>query len=172
MSSGDIKGSKENAGGTYDEVLLNNEFSVLGDIKYNPAMADGTFIGETVTGTAGAALSFGHLVYLDPTDSRWELVDANAANSSDGDARGILGICVFAATGDGSATKILLRGMVRSDAIFPTMTVNSPIYVSEIAGGVTGTIPTTTDVVQRAVGFGFTADVLYFCPNTHYQTAI
>lgn len=142
-------------------------------LLYDPVLsADGTYNGEVRGGTAGAALAFGDLVYLDPTDSRWELADANSASAADGDARGILGICVLAAAGDGSATTVLLRGIVRADTAFPALTVNAPIYVSETAGDITTTIPTTSGAVQRAVGFGWTADELYFCPNTHYQTAI
>jgi len=140
-------------------------------IALDPAgSADGKYTGITVTGTAGAALSFGDLIYLDPTDSRWELADANAASGADGDSRGMLGICVLAAAGDGSATTILLNGIVRADAAFPTFTVNNPIYVSETAGDVTQTQPTTTDVVIRIVGSALTADEMYFNPDWAWIT--
>ena len=127
--------------------------------------ADGKYSGITRGGTAGATLAFGDLCYLDPTDSRWELADANAAAAADGDARGILGICVLVAAGDGSATKMLLWGMVRADTAFPTFTIGSPVYVSETAGDVTNTQPTTADVVIRIVGVGWTADELFFNPD-------
>jgi hypothetical protein len=115
-------------------------------------------------------LAFGDLIYLDPTDSRWELTDANSAQGADGDARGTLGICVLAAAGDGSPTNVLLYGFVRADTAFPTFTINNQIYVSETAGDVTGTQPSTTDVVIRVVGSGFTADVLWFNPSGDYIT--
>lgn len=127
--------------------------------------ADGAFTGITRTGTAGATLAFGDLVYLDPTDSRWELVDANAASAADGDARGILGICVQAAAADGNATTILLNGIVRADAVFPAFTINAPIYASETAGDLTNTSPTTEDAVVRIVGAALTADEIYFNPS-------
>lgn len=140
-------------------------------VALDPALsADGKYCGITRTGTAGATLAFGDLVYLDPTDSRWELADANAAAGADGDARGVLGICVLAAASDGSATKVLLVGTVRADAAFPAMTVNNPLYVSETAGDITGTQPTTTDAVIRIVGFALTADELYFNPSADYIT--
>lgn len=132
--------------------------------------ADGVYSGTTVTGTAGATLAFGDLIYLDPTDSRWELADANAASGADGDSRGILGICVQAAAADGSATTILLNGIVRADAAFPALTVNNPVYVSETAGDITQTQPTTTDVVIRIVGVAFTADSIYFNPDHTWIT--
>lgn len=134
-------------------------------VGYAVGGADATYTGVTITGTAGATLAFGDLIYLDPTDSRWELADANAASGADGDSRGILGICVLAAAADGDPTTILLNGVVRGDTAFPSMTVNAPMYVSETAGDITGTQPTTTDVVIRIVGSALTADELYFCPD-------
>ena len=51
-----------------------------------------------------------------------------------------------------------------------SLTVNAPAYVSETAGDVTGTAPTTTDSVTRVVGFGVNANLLYFCPSADYIT--
>lgn len=141
-------------------------------VGYAVGGADATFTGITISGTAGAALAFGDLISLDPTDSRWELADANAASGADGDSRGILGICVLAANADGDPTTILLNGVVRGDTAFPSMTVNAPMYVSETAGDITGTAPTTTDAVVRAVGYALTADELYFAPWSGFQTAV
>lgn len=183
MATGDIKVLQENGSGGYDEIkaqdyllaLAGGTMSgtlVLGEntsLQVDPALsADGKFTGITRTGTAGAALAFGDLVYLDPTDSRWELADANIAAGSDGDPRGILGICVQAAAGDGSATTVLLYGTVRADAVFPSLTINAPVYVSETAGDIVVTQPSTADVVIRVVGFGLTADELFFCPSPDY----
>ena len=137
----------------------------------DPALsADGTYNGIVRGGTAGATLAFGDLCYLDPTDSRWELCDANAASGADGDSRGILGICVLAAAADGSATTMLLHGIVRADTAFPAMTVNAPMYVSETAGDITGTQPTTADVVIRIIGAALTADELWFSPDNAWIT--
>lgn len=136
----------------------------------NSLSADGKYSGFVVDGTAGTTLAFGDLIYLDPTDSRWELTDANSASGADGDARGSLGICVLAAAADGDPTKILLLGFVRADTAFPALTVNNPVYVSETAGDITNTQPTTTDVVIRIIGWGFTGDVLFFNPDNTWIT--
>lgn len=137
----------------------------------NSLSADGKYsASELMGGTAGAALEFGDLCYFDPTDSRWEKTDANAAAGADGDARGLLGICVQAAAGDGNATKMMLKGFIRADAKFASMTINAMQYVSETAGLITETQPTTTDVVIRVVGRALTADVLYFNPSSDYGT--
>lgn len=132
--------------------------------------ADGTYSGWTISGTAGTTLAFGDLIYKDPTDSRWELADANSAQGADGDSRGTLGICVLAAAADGDPTVILLWGNVRADTAFPTMTVNNQMYVSETAGDITGTQPTTTDVVIRVVGVALGADELLFNPSPDFIT--
>lgn len=140
-------------------------------IALDPAgSADGKWSGITITATAGYAQAFGDLVYLDPTDSRWEKCDANSAAGADGDSRGIIGIVVVAGAADGNACTILLQGVIRADAAFPTFTINNPIYVSETAGAVTQTQPTTTDVVIRVVGFALTADEMYFNPSPTYIT--
>lgn len=130
------------------------------------------YSGIVRAGTAGATLAFGDLCYLDPTDSRWELTDANAAAAADGDARGIIGICVLAAASDGSATKMLLWGVVRAGSVFPSFTVNNPVYVSETAGDVTGTQPTTTDAVIRIIGQGWTANELFFNPSPDWMAHV
>lgn len=139
-------------------------------IGLDPAgSADGKFTGITVTAVSGYAQAFGDLVYLDPTDSRWEQCDANSAAGADGDSRGIIGMVVVAGT-DGNACTILLNGIIRADAKFPSFTINNPIYVSETAGAVTQTQPVTTDVVIRIVGFAITADEIYFNPDGTYIT--
>ena len=156
------------ATGTYTGTQLLSESASIG---LDPVLSvDGTFTGITRTGTAGATLAFGDLCYLDPTDSRWELADANSAQGADGDARGVLGICVQAAAADGSATTMLLYGTVRADTAFPAMTINNQIYVSETAGDVTGTQPSTSGVVIRVVGVALTADELLFNPSPDYIT--
>lgn len=140
-------------------------------IALDPAgSADGKYSGTTVTGTAGATLAFGDVVVLDVTDSRWELADANSAAAADGDSRALLGICVLAAASDGSATTILLHGIVRADTAFPTLTVGAPVYVSETAGDIVVTQPTTADVVIRVLGHALTADEIFFNPDNTWIT--
>lgn len=153
--------------GSYSGTQLLQENASVG---LDPAgSADGKYSGITVTGTAGYTQAFGDLVYLDPTDSRWEACDANSASGADGDSRGMIGMVVVAGT-DGNACTILLVGIIRADAKFPTFTINNPIYVSETAGAVTQTQPTTTDVVIRIVGAAMTADEMYFNPDFTWTT--
>ncbi len=139
-------------------------------IDLDPAgSADGKYSGICITGTAGATLAFGDLIYLAVADSRWELTDADAAATA---GTPLIGMCVLAAAGDGSATKILLQGTIRADAKFPTLTVGAPAYVGETAGAIQTAIPTGADNVIRVVGRALTADELYFCPSQDHQITV
>ena len=130
--------------------------------------ADERYSGITVPGTAGATLAFGDLCYLDVTATEWLLADASAASTS-GDV--VLGICVDAST-DGAATSMLLLGTVRSAAFPASIALGAPVYISETAGDITATQPTTTDAVIRRVGFAVTAEpnTIYFSPSNDFIT--
>lgn len=138
-------------------------------IALDPAgSADGKYTGTTVTGTGGAVIAFGDLVTLDKDDSRWELVDISVAAAATGDARGIIGIAVTSST-DGGALTILLQGIIRADANFPSLTIGAAVYASTL-GDIVVTQPTTTDYVIRQVGFALTADEIFFNPTATWTT--
>ena len=139
-------------------------------IALDPAgSADGKYTGITVTGTAGAALAFGQLIYLAVADSRWELTDADALATA---GNIMVGMCVLAAAADGNATTILLQGIIRADAQFPALTIGAAVYVGETAGAIQVAIPTGADNVIRVVGFALTADEIYFNPSQDHQTTV
>jgi len=128
--------------------------------------ADQKWSGIVEAGTAGATLDFGDCVYQAIADSRWELAKADVAATSFGK----LGINVTVAqASDGGAITVLLLGKVRSDADY-AFTVLAPVFISAAtAGDLTSTAPTgTTNFVVRIVGYGNTADELYFCPDNTY----
>jgi hypothetical protein len=138
-------------------------------IALDPAgSADGKYTGTTVTGVAGYTQAFGDLVYLAVADSRWELADADAASTA---GPVMLAMVVVAGT-DGNACTLLLQGIIRADAKFPTMTVGATQYVGETAGAIQGTIPTGADNIIRTVGYALTADELYFNPSTDWQVTV
>lgn len=143
------------------QVLLETD-----SLKLDPVLsADGKYNGITETGTAGATLAFGDLCYLQTADSRWEL--ASADNSATGHNFKI-GICVLAAAADGNATNILLIGKVRADAVFPALTVGAPVYMGTTAGDIQTAAPSGSTDVVRIVGYGNSADELYFKPDNDY----
>jgi len=139
-------------------------------IALDPAgSADGKYTGITIAGTAGTTLAFGNLCYLAVADSRWELTDADAAATAAGV---MLGMCVLAAAGDGSATTLLLLGQIRADTAFPALTIGAVAYVGETAGAIQVAIPTGADNIIRPVGFALTADEIYFNPSQDSQVTV
>jgi len=74
-----------------------------------------------------------------------------------------------AQVGDGNPMTVLLWGKVRSDSDY-AFTVDAPVFISAAtAGDLTSTAPTgTTNFVVRIVGYGNTADELFFCPDNSY----
>ena len=155
------------AGGTMTgNITLGENTSV----DLDPAgSADGKYSGVCITGTAGAALAFGQLIYLAVADSRWELCDADALATA---GNIMIGMCVLAAAADADPTKILLMGQIRADAQFPALTIGAAVYAGETAGAIQVAIPTGADNVIRVVGFALTADEIYFNPSQDHQTTV
>ena len=128
--------------------------------------ADQKWSGIVEAGVAGVTVNFGDLLYHDVTAGEWLLAKANVAATS----KGKLGINItIAEAGDGDSIMVLLWGKVRSDADY-AFTVDAPVFISAAtAGDMTSTVPTgTTDFVVRIVGYGNTADELFFCPDNTY----
>lgn len=128
---------------------------------------DGAYSGIAIAGTAGATLAFGDVIYLQASDSRWELADADAASTS-GDV--MLGMCVLAAAADGDPTRVLLSGTCRADANFPALTIGAQVYVSTTPGDIQVAQPSGTDDVIRVVGRALSADEIHFNPSQDYIT--
>lgn len=153
------------AGGTLTGNILFGENTSL---DFDSALsADGKYCGLCRAGTAGAALAFGETVYLQTSDSRWELTDADAESTA---GPVMVGICVLAAAADGDPTKIMFHGFIRADAKFPSMTVGVNVYLSTTSGAIQTAQPSGTDDVIRVAGQGWTADEMYFCPSMDYMT--
>lgn len=137
-------------------------------IALDPAgSADGKWTGITVTGVSDYSQAFGDLVYLKSSNSRWAAADADADTTADR----MLAMVVVTGT-SGNACTLLLQGIIRADAKFPTMTIGSAMYVGETAGAIQVAIPTGADNVIRRVGYAMTADELYFNPSMDSQTTV
>ena len=118
-----------------------------------------------VAAVLGATIAVGDVVYLQTSDSRWELVDG-ILDGTDVGFKLKLGICLVAGN-DGSATKILLDGLVAS-AAFPAFTVGAPVYLDDTAGDLVVAQPSTTNFAIRVVGEAVSATVLHFHPSNDY----
>ena len=132
-------------------------------IILSTALADGKYHGIVEKGTAGAILAFGDIVYFAVADSKWELTDADAEAT----AFGKIGICVLVAVED-AATVILLYGNVRADTAFPTLTIGAPVYIGLTAGDIVTAAPSASADIVRIVGYGNTANELFFSPDNTY----
>lgn len=131
--------------------------------------ADGAWSGiHAEAGVLGETVSFGQVCYFKAADSRWWLADASSVTTS-GDVR--VGVCVVAGNA-ASATTILFVGNIRADTLFPTFTISGPLHISETAGAMTQTAPTTTDSVTRRIGFAHTADAADINVSNDYYTHV
>lgn len=125
--------------------------------------ADGKFsiaVGEI--STLGETLSVGHLVYFKAADSRWWKCDSDADATSGPVKLGI--VCVAGVAGEDC--QIMLKGKIRADSLFPSFTVGAPVHIGATAGEMAVTAPTSG--IVRVVGYGDTADTLYFNPDSYF----
>ncbi|KKN71498.1 hypothetical protein LCGC14_0420770 [marine sediment metagenome] len=133
-------------------------------IILSTGLTDGKYHGIVEKGTAGTTLAFGDIVYFAVADSKWELTDADALATA-GPVK--VGICVLAASED-VATVFLLYGNVRADTAFPTLTIGAPAYIGLTAGDIVTTAPSASADIVRIVGYGNTANELFFSPDNTY----
>ena len=121
------------------------------------ANADHTTTGITAEMLAGGAISAFDLVCVHTTTQ--EVLEADA--SAYATAR-VIGIAP-AAISDTATGTILLHGFIRDDTW--TWTTGSTLYLSETAGAMTHTAPTTDGAFVQVVGVALSPDVVYFNPS-------
>jgi hypothetical protein len=121
------------------------------------AGTDHTTTGITATMLAGGAISAFDLVCIHSTTQ--EVVEADA--SAIATAR-VIGIAP-AAISDTASGIILLHGFVRDDTW--AWTTGGVLYLSETAGAMTHTAPTTSGAFVQAVGIALSPDVVYINPS-------
>jgi hypothetical protein len=121
------------------------------------AGADHTYSGLTAQMLAGGAISAFDLVCIHTTTS--EVVEADASAYST--AR-VIGIAP-AAISDTATGTILLHGFIRDDSW--NWTTGSTLYVSETAGAMTHTAPSTDGAFVVVVGVALSPDVVYINPS-------
>ena len=105
--------------------------------------------------TAGATLAAATAVILN-SSSKWVATDANTASLYNG-LKGI----ITAAAVDGDSVVVALPGSILYHTSFATLTVGTPYYLSETAGAITSTVPTTGTSGQIEAGVAVHADMLF-----------
>ncbi len=119
-------------------------------------VADGNWCGHTVLGIAGEDLSAGEIVYLESTDGRLWLADAD-------DAKMPVKAMATAGIAAGAQGVFLLDGFLREDDW--TWTAGDVLYAHTTPGAMVATAPAISgDEVQR-VAIAVTADIVNFRPS-------
>lgn len=148
---------------TITNITLPDQGQIKLTVPTTDLKATGFTCGDFNCGYSSSAI--GDLVYLD-SSSTWQKADANTLALYNG----ILAIALEVKA-SGAALLVALPGsFIYSTTGFPTWTVGSPIYMSETAGAMTQTQPTTTDAAIRVIGWGVHADKMYFYPSANYIT--
>ena len=119
--------------------------------------ANNTETGLTAQMLAGGAISAFDLVCIHTTNS--EVVEADASTYATARAIGI----APAAISDTATGTILLQGFIRNDSW--SWTPGSALYLSETAGAMTHTPPSTDGAFVQVVGVALNSDVAYFNPS-------
>lgn len=133
----------------------------LKNIAFNPtSIADHSFHGKVVTGTAGENLTIGQLAYFKSDGKFWK-TDADAEATT----KGLLAIATGTINADASGT-FLLWGWIRDDSLFD-LTVGAPYFVG-LTGGAIETSPSASGDFPRVIGYGWTADIFFFCPDNSW----
>ena len=133
--------------------------SISADGKYSPVFM--------FAGTAGAALSFGQVVYFASADSKWELTDADAEATT----KPRIAIVVSGAAED-AAIVLMGMGYIRKDD-WDWSTPGAPLFLdTATAGGLTETAPSGTGDCIRVAGYVVDANTIFFNPsNDWYEHA-
>jgi hypothetical protein len=143
------------------------EIGNLGN-NQNPNLVDMSYVGTTMTQTAGEALVTGNVVYY-KNDGKVYKAKADSTTTM---------ICIGMATAVcaiNNPVVLLMDGMIRNSSLF-SFTVggqasspNAIVYVSETSyGGITQLRSITSGHIVQIIGYAVTTDILNFKPDYTY----
>jgi hypothetical protein len=121
------------------------------------AGADHTTTGITAEMLAGGAIAAFNLVCIHTTTQEIVVADASAVATAKS-----IGIAPVAISDTATGT-VLLHGFVRDDTW--SWTTGATLYLSETAGAMTETAPTTSGAFVQPVGIALEPDVVYINPD-------
>ena len=124
--------------------------------KLSTTMMPTGFGADTLTLTAGEALSAGDLVYVAAAGTVFK-ADADAAGKA------AIGFVLSSISSAATGTVYFGSGIITG---LTSLTMGQPYFLSSTAGGVTTTAPTGTGKIQQPVGYAVNATSLYFEPQT------
>ncbi len=118
-------------------------------------LSDDTFTGRSITGlNAGESITQWNTVFLNDADGEYHQADADA--SGEYPCRGI----AASTAADGSSLTIVTEGIIRNDG-WTWTGEGSTLYLSDTAGGITETAPSTAGDWVQAVGWTISDDEMY-----------
>ena len=147
---------------TMSNITLPTNWQIKLTVPTSDWHATGNTTASFVSGYTTSAI--GDLVYLD-SNAKWQKCDANTVALYNG----LLGIALAVAATDAALLVALPWSFVYATA-FPALTVGSPLYMSETAGVITHTAPTTTDSATRVIWHAIHWDKIFFNPDNVYIT--
>ena len=125
-------------------------------------LSDDTYSGTAIHNrNAGESITQWDAVFFNSADSEWHQADADG--SGEWPARGM----AVTSASDGSALVVLTTGTVRNDG-WSWSTVGGPLYVSDTAGGLTETAPSTSGDCVQLAGWVLSDDEAYINFSGHY----
>lgn len=123
--------------------------------------ADDSYSGITLRDlNAGETITQWDLVYFDATDSEWKQADADA--SGEWPCRAM----ATAAGTDGNELIVLTQGVIENTSW--DWTVGATLYLSDTAGGITETAPSTSGDCVQVIGWAISADAIYLNISGHW----
>ena len=150
------------------QTITNITLPTNGQILLTIPTSNGNATGNTTNGfnCGYTSSAIGDLVYLD-SSATWQKCDANTLLLYNG----LLGIALEVKA-SGNALLVALSGSFVYATGFPTMTIGLVLYMSETAGVITHTAPTTTDAAVRVIGWAVHANKIFFNPSADYITKV
>ena len=103
---------------------------------------------ETAEGTAGATITAGQTLYLDSSDSKYKLADANASSST----AACIGIALHGSS-DGQPIKLATGGSITIGA-GAAPAVGTTYVLSATAGGIAPNVDATSGWFKTIIGVG------------------
>jgi len=133
-------------------------FTITGYNRIPNTDGSDQYYGDVVAFGGGGILTQGSIYYLDSSQN-WQLADASAAST----AQGMLGIATD------TSIRLLVKGIARH-AGWAGLGHGSVLYLSETAGELTTTAPTTSGAVVRVIGYctNTTTREIYFNPESSW----
>lgn len=133
-------------------------------LSLNTSIADHDYSGETLAAVAYQAIAITDVCRMNSA-GQWAIADA----STESTAAGLPGMATAAAS-SGATLICLTDGLMRDDDGFGgAMTIGATYFLSETAGDVTATRPSTTGAIVRAMGYAQAARVFYFKPDAYFH---